>query len=531
MRGVAVCPQPAAAETGAVVLAGGGNAFDAAIAAAFVQMVVDPQMCGLGGFGCATMRTPETCLHLGFHARIGSRATPDMWMADLRGRTAYGGLPLFDDHRSNLGHRSVGTPGTVAGLAALHAHARLPWAELLAPAAALSREGFPATAAMFDMLRHTSGPGMPTELERMAHTPDSAALWLRPDGTFKQPGDQWENRPMADTLDRLAQTGAGDFYRGELAQAIAAELERGGGYVTAADLAGYRVRSAPPPEGRYRGLQVCSSTPPAGGLTVVQTLQIMDRFPPGTLRDPGRYRLMAAAMQAAFAFRAANLGDPEFVAIPAEEGLGARWADEQAARIAAQPVQPAAAPAPPGTTHLSVCDEAGNLVALTHTLGRYSGVTVTGTGIPLNSAMDLVDPLPGRPNSIAPGKARASGMAPTLVFRNGLPVLVTGSPGTHAIITCVAQVIVAVVDLGLSPVEAVSLPRVHTEGGAVLVEGRVPQAAADLLASEGFTVERLTENYAPLLGRNQLIVLSPDGSFEGASDPRRDGGIAAYSAA
>jgi gamma-glutamyltranspeptidase/glutathione hydrolase len=122
-------------------------------------------------------------------------------------------------------------------------------------------------------------------------------------------------------------------------------------------------------------------------------------------------------------------------------------------------------------------------------------------------------------------------MAPTLAFRNGRPVLVTGSPGTHAIITCVAQVVVAVVDLGMSPVEAVSLPRVHTEGGAVLVEGRVPQAAADMLAGEGFTIERLTENYAPLLGRNQLIVLSPDGSFEGASDPRRDGGIAAYSAA
>jgi gamma-glutamyltranspeptidase/glutathione hydrolase len=495
-------------------------------------MVVDPHMCGLGGFGCATIRTPETCRHLSFHARIGSRATPDMWTADLRGRSEYGGLPLFDDHRSNLGHRSVGIPGTVAGLAALHVHARMPWAELVAPAGELSRKGFPAPAAMFDMLRHTSGPGMPTERERMAHTPDSAALWLRPDGTFKQPGDWWENRPMADTLDRLARTGADDLYRGELAGAIAAELKRGGGYVTAEDLAGYRVRSTPPLKGRFRDLQVYSSTPPAGGLTVLQILQILDRFPPATLHDPRRYRLIAAATQAAFAFRAAHLGDPEFVPVPVEVGLGARWADEQAARIAAQPVQPAAAaPAPPGTTHLSVCDEEGNLVAVTHTLGRYSGVTVPGTGIPLNSSMDLVDPVAGRPNSIAPGKARASGMAPTLVFRDGLPVMVTGSPGSNAIINCVAQVIVAVVDLGLSPVEAVSLPRIHTEGGVVMVEGRVPQSAADLLAAEGFTVERLTENYAPLLGRNQLIVISPAGSFEGASDPRRDGGIAAYSSA
>src|SRR5205823_1530184 len=232
MRGVVVCPQPLAAEIGAAILGDGGNAFDAAIAAAFVQMVTDPHMCGLGGFGSATYAGPDGCRHLAFHARIGSRATPEMWAADCRGRLDLGGYTLFDDHRSNLGHRAVGTPGTVAGLAALHRHARLPWADLLEPAVQLARSGFPAPAYLFEMLGRVSAPGLPSPLERMAHTPDSAALWCQPGGrALKQPGDHWSSPDLAQTLERLAAAGADDFYKGQLADTIAAELQKGAGYV------------------------------------------------------------------------------------------------------------------------------------------------------------------------------------------------------------------------------------------------------------------------------------------------------------
>jgi gamma-glutamyltranspeptidase/glutathione hydrolase len=530
MRGVVVCPQPLAAEAGAAILEDGGNAFDAAVAAAFVQMATDPHMCGLGGTGCATYWRDGEGRYLDFHGWIGSRATPEMWAGQMKGRLELGSYPYFEDHRSNLGHSSVGTPGTVAGLAELHRHAHLPWAELLAPAAAICRDGFVAPDYLFEMARKLDVPNMPTALERMAHTPDSAALWCREDGTLKCPGDRWVNPEMAATLDRLAAAGPREFYEGALARQIAAELERGGGYVTLDDLRAFRVRANRPIEGTFRGLRILSSAPPAGGVTLAQILQILDRFEPGRRQDAAHHVLLAAAIREAFAARAASIGDPRFVDVPTDELLSAAWADAAAERI-----RRSAAPATPslvsagGTTHLSAYDEAGNAVALTHTLGLYSGVIVPGTGIPLNSTMDSVDPEPGGPNSIAPGKARISAQSPTIVLRDGRPAIITGSPGTNAIVTCVAQVLVNVIDLGLDPAAAVAAPRIHAEGGPTFVEGRISQATRQALSDHGFDVRPLTGNYVPGFGRNQLIVIAPDGTFGGASDPRRDGGVAAYS--
>lgn len=528
MRGMVVCPQPLPAEVGVAILGEGGNAFDAAIATAFAQMVTDPHMCGLGGFGAATYATRDEARHVAFHARIGSRATPDMWAADLKGRLDLGGYTLFDDHRSTLGHRSVATPGTVAGLAELHRRARLPWADLLAPAADLARTGFPAPAYIFDMLGRASAAGLPTPLERMAHTPDSAALWCAPGGrALKQPGDHWSSPDMAKTLDRLASAGADDFYRGELAELIAAELARGGGSVTLDDLRGYRVRVVAPLEGRFRGLTVLSSTPPGGGVTMLQMLHVLDRFAPLSPGSPDACVLRASAMREAFAARHRAVADPEFVPVPVDELLSATWADGAAARIReSAPLPTAALASPAGTTHLSVADADGNAVALTHTLGMYSGVIVPGTGIPLNSAMDNAEPLPGRPNSIAPGKARLSAMSPTVVLDQGRLRMVTGSPGTNAIATCVFQVLANAIDGGMTPAEAVAAPRVHAEGGPVFVEGRIGRAAQDALRARGFDVRVFPGNYVSSTGRNQLIVVGPDGAMTGASDPRRDGGVA-----
>src|SRR5215469_10429434 len=188
MRGVVVAPQPLAAEIGAELLERGGNAFDAAIGTAFAQMVTDPQMCGLGGFGCATYAWSGGCQHLAFHARAGARTRPDMWAADFRGRTELGNYTLFDDHRANLGHTAVGTPGVVAGLVSLHNRARLPWAELIEPAAALARRGFPAPEYAFEFITRPQQPGMPSGVQRMTYSPDSTQLWCRPDGSIRQPG-------------------------------------------------------------------------------------------------------------------------------------------------------------------------------------------------------------------------------------------------------------------------------------------------------------------------------------------------------
>jgi gamma-glutamyltranspeptidase / glutathione hydrolase len=530
MRGVVVAPQPVAAEIGADLLARGGNAFDAAIGTAFAQMVTDPQMCGLGGFGCATYASPGSCQHVAFHARAGARATPDMWAADFRGRTPLGGYTLFDDHRSNLGHTSVGTPGVVAGLAALHGRARLPWAELIEPAARLARDGFPAPEFAFEFFRRPPQPGMPTGAQRARYTPDSVKVWCRPDGSLKQPGDHWQNLELAETLEHLGRSGARDFYAGQLAERIVDEIHAGGGFITRADLSGYEVRLSDPIEGSFRGLRVRSAAPPASGISCVQMLQLLDRFPELVPEQPETYVLLASAMREAFAARAQAVADPDFVEVPIAELTSQSWADAAAERIRQGrrlPVE--AGVSGEGTTHVSTYDADGNAVALTHTLGIFSGVIVPGTGIALNSAMDLFDPLPGGPNSIQPGKARVSGMAPTIVFDGRQPTMVSGAPGTNAIVTSVVQVVVGVVDGKLSPVEAVSAPRVHCEGGPVFVEGRVSRAARQALTEAGFDLLHQSGNYVPGFGRNQLIVIDSRGRFRGASDPRRDGGIAAYS--
>jgi gamma-glutamyltranspeptidase/glutathione hydrolase len=530
MRGVVVAPQPLAAEIGAELLARGGNAFDAAIGTAFAQMVTDPQMCGLGGFGCATYAWPGGSQHVAFHARAGSRATPDMWAADFRGRTELGNYTLFDDHRANLGHTSVGTPGVVAGLASLHRRARLPWAELIEPAAALARKGFPAPEFAFEYVQRIQQPGMPSGMQRMTYTPDSKTLWCREDGSIHQPGDEWSNSKLADTLERLARSGARDFYAGDLAQMIAEELGRGGGYTTLEDLQTYEVRLSDAIEGAFRGLRVCSAAPPASGITCVQMLQVLDRFDALVSEAPRSYVLLASAMHEAFAARLRAVADPDFVDVPIADLTSRAWADGAAERIRQQAMAPAAAGVGgEGTTHVSTYDVDGNAVALTHTLGIFSGVIVPNTGIALNSGMDLFDPMPGGPNSIQPGKARVSGMAPTIVFDGRRPTIVSGAPGTNAIVTSVLQVIVGLVDGRLTPVEAVSAPRVHCEGGPVFVEGRVSRAGRDALAEAGFDLRFSPTNYAPGFGRNQVISIDARGQFRGASDPRRDGGIAAYS--
>ncbi|MBV8717491.1 MAG: gamma-glutamyltransferase, partial [Chloroflexi bacterium] len=355
-------------------------------------------------------------------------------------------------------------------------------------------------------------------------------LWCRDDGTIKQPGDQWANPQLADTLERLARSGARDFYAGELARLIAKELEQGGGFVTEDDLRSYAVRASDPIDGTFRGLKVRSAAPPASGITCVQMLQILNHFGKLTPEDPRSYVLLASAMHEAFAARLSAVGDPDFVDIPIAALVGEDWAQAAAERIKARVMSPAVASVGgEGTTHVSTYDADGNAVALTHTLGIFSGVIVPDTGIALNSGMDLFDPVPGGPNSIQPGKARVSGMAPTIVFDGRRPTIVSGAPGTNAIVTSVFQVIVGLVDGGLSPIEAVSAPRVHCEGGPVFVEGRVGSKGREALAAAGFDLRLMPTNYVPGFGRNQAISIDARGQFRGASDPRRDGGMAAYS--
>ncbi len=529
MNGVVVAPQPRAAEVGANVLRDGGNAFDAAVAAAFVQAATDPFMCGIGGIGVAQTfdaASGENVV-LDFVGRVGSRARADQW-AKLARRTAEGKTYVEGWH-NYLGYQSILIPSAIAGLAAIHARGRMPWRDLVQPAIRILREGFPLyeyiTEYFFETHQYPVGENYPT-FDAFVHTTETMArLWLRNDGTVRRVGDHLTNPDYAAVLECIADEGPDAFYRGSIAERIIADFAAHDALITADDLGACTAVVRAPLQSEYRGLTV--STSPLGGATVLQILNILEGFPVAELgHNSAEYlHLLASAMHLAFSERDRMSGDGSDGVM--EELVSKRHAAELRARITAASIPSAEAATVPGTTHLSVADRDGNAVALTHTLSMGSGVVTPGLGFQYNNGMSTFDPLPGRPRSIAPGKPRITPMAPTIVLRDGRPEIILGSPGSNAIINAIAQVIVNRLDFGMTPLEAVSAPRIHCEGGPVLTETRLPIATGRALEARGHRLKLRPFAYDSLQGRIQLIV-AEDGCWIGASDPRRDGGTAIY---
>lgn len=529
MNGVVVAPQPRAAEAGADVLRNGGNAFDAAVAAAFVQAATDPFMCGIGGIGVAQIFDAASGenLILDFVGRVGSRARHDQW-AKLARRTAEG-KTYVAGWQNYLGYQSILIPGTVAGLAAIHARGRMPWRDLVQPAIRILREGFPLyeyiTEYFFETHQYPVGENYPT-FDEFIHTTDAMArLWLRDDGTVRRVGDQVTNLDYAAVLECIADEGPDAFYRGTIAARIMADFAAHDALITAEDLAACTAVVRAPIQSNYRRATV--STSPLGGATVLQILNILDGFSIAELgHNSAEYlHLLASAMHLAFAERDQISGDGDARALT--EMIGKQHAAELRARINAAHIPIAETATVPGTTHLSVADREGNAVALTHTLSMGSGVITPGLGFQYNNGMCTFDPLPGKPRSIAPGKPRITPMAPTIVSRDGRPEMILGSPGSNAIVNAIAQVIVNRLDFGMTPLEAVSTPRIHCEGGPVLTETRLPVATGRDLEARGYRLKPRPFAYDSLQGRIQLIV-AEHGNWVGASDPRRDGGAAIY---
>ncbi len=529
--GMVVAPERMAAEVGAQVLRDGGNAFDAAVAAGFTQMAVDPIQCGLGGWGGATLYDARSgdSEHLGFWPRIGSKMTPDMWADAVKGYTDVWHFALFEDYRSLIGYTSVMTPGTVAGFAELHRrYCTMSWESLLAPSIACCREGFPLPEYLAMYLKEAYLPEFPSPREIFCATPDSAKLWLREDGRLLQRGDLYRNPDLARTLETLIEKGPDDFYRGKLARTIIEDFEKNGAFVTRGDLEEYRVRREPPLRGTYRGYEVVTSPPPAGGVMLLQMLNILEHLDLAGLEHngPEHARFLAGALAWAAVTRFSHLADPEFKSVPTEELISKECGAKLAEKVrAGQLPDKRVLMKPGGTTHLCVMDGEGNSVTLTQTLTSYSGVVVPGTGFSWNNGVSLMDPLPGRNNSYDPGRARASALAPTILFRDGAPVLVLGAAGGWSVTSAVLQAIVNVVDFGMSPFEGVAEPRFHSEGMPLFCEFRVPETTVHDLRNRGIEVERSPYSYHSTFGRVQCI-LCRGGRFVGASDPRGEGGAA-----
>ncbi|HYM15554.1 MAG TPA: gamma-glutamyltransferase, partial [Dehalococcoidia bacterium] len=470
---VIVCPQPQAAEVGLEVMRRGGNAVDAAVTCAFVQGVIDPQMCGIGGCGAMVVHSAKAGDALiEFYATAGARVREDQWeqifIREAADRYGY----VLDGWVNDVGYQSVGVPGTVAGLyEALTRFGTISWDQAIAPAIPIARDGFPVTGFMHGYWTTDYGPDVVPNVKRIQATPAARDIYTH-DGALYAVGERMVQADYARTLERLAGEGPDVFYRGEIAEAMAADFEANGGFITKEDLADYRVNVTEPIRGTYRGHQVVAAGPPAGGLTLLQMLNFLEGYDVGAHGWPSTAaaRLLVEAMAWAVADRELHIADPRFVDIP----TGA-LADKQYAAMAREVVASGTRVHDrPETTHVCVVDDAGNAVSLTHTLGSASGVVTPGLGFGYNDYMNCFDPRPGRPNSIRPGKTRVTMMTPTLVFNRGKLRMCLGAPGGTKIVTAVLQVLVNVIDHQMSPVEAVSAARVDFQGDVVQTEARVP---------------------------------------------------------
>ena len=516
---IIVCPQPQAAEIGLEVMRRGGNAVDAAVTVAFVQGVIDPQMCGLGGCGVMLVHNPEAGdTLLEFYGTAGSLVREDQWerlfIREAADRYGY----VLDGRVNDVGYQSVAVPGTVAGLhEALHRFGTISWAEAIEPAIPLARHGFPVSGFMHGYWVTDYGPDVVPNAQRIQATPAARAIYTH-EGRLYEIGEVMVQADMARTLERLADGGPDVFYRGEIADSIAADFAAHGGFITKEDLETYQVNVTEPMRGTYRGHQVAAAGPPAGGLTLLQMLNFLEGYDIGSHGWPSTEaaRLLVEAMAWAVADRELHVADPRFVEVP----MGALADKDYAARARAVVHDRA------DTTHVCVVDDAGNAVSLTHTLGSASGVVTPGLGFGYNDYMNCFDPRPGRPNSVRPGKTRVTMMTPAMVFDGRSLRVVVGAPGGTKIVTGVLQVLVNVLDHRMSPVEAVSAPRVDFQGDVVQAEARIPRVVCEGLERLGYRVNRRTLNYDSYFARPQLIVAEKDGFVSGASDPRKDGGAA-----
>jgi gamma-glutamyltranspeptidase/glutathione hydrolase len=422
-------------------------------------------------------------------------------------------------------------PGVLAGFDAAHRQfGRLPWKVLFEPAIRLARDGIPLPGEVYAHWTELTEAGHKPGLERLQATAECARIFA-PEGRLLKPGEHLRQPDYAATLERLAVAGAQDFYRGEVAHAIADDFSRNGGLFGLDDLAAYEAEVGDPLRGSYRDLGICSSPLPASGVQVIELLNILEHLDLATLRRESEARyvhLLGRAMLATFADRARFLGDPRFVDVPVERLVGKAHASDLAALV--QGDQPITVESlgyvERHTTHVCVMDREGNAVSLTHTLGSASGVVTPGLGFIYNNCMYQFHPFPGHPNSIAPGKSRLTGAAPTLVFRDDAPWMALGALGGTRMPTAIVNTFLGIVEHGLRPVEAVDAPRFPAEGAWLEIESRLYWRLRDELEALGWRLRPSMKGYDRAFALVFCALRNEGGGFSGGSDPRGGGGLA-----
>jgi gamma-glutamyltranspeptidase / glutathione hydrolase len=542
-----------ASHAGVEIMQAGGNAVDAAVATGFALAVVHPAAGNIGGGGFMLVRMADGRTHfIDYREKAPSAATRDMYL-DAQGNVIKGA--------SEYGYKAIGVPGSVAGMVyAEQKYGKLKLKQVMAPAIRLAREGYVLSWREARDLRDK-------HLDEYA---ESRRIFQR-DGNYYQPGETFRQPDLARTLERIA-ADPEDFYHGKLARELAAAMQKGGGLITAADLAHYEVKEREPVRGTYRGYEVLSAPPPSsGGTVLIESLNILEQFDLSKVgdRSAASIHFTIEAFRRAFFDRAQFLGDPDFSKIPVaqliDKRYGAAWAEsiEQAQATASRNLkrpaifseleqyaaahpQPQSVPESPYTTHYSVVDADGDAVAVTTTINDWFGsrVTADGLGFLLNDEMDDFSAKPGVPNAdgliqgeanaIGPGKRPLSSMTPTIVVKNGKTFLVLGSPGSSKIITTVANVLMGVIDYRLNIQEAVDAPRFHNQWlpDVLNVEQWFSPDTVEALRKMGYDVQfglHDGDNFSPYWSDAECIAIDPtSGERLGATDYRHNGRALGY---
>lgn len=529
--GMVVSQSDHASQVGARILREGGNAVDAAVATAFAMAVTLPRAGNIGGDGYMLIHlaAEDRTVAIDYRSMAPALATLDAYVGEsgkLQGQTS--------------GIRAAGVPGTVAGLALAHEkYGRLPWRQLLEPAIALAEEGI--------VLTRDEAFALDWGKQRLARSDAGAKVFLHADGSALRAGERLVQTDLGWALRQIAEHGADAFYRGQIAERLDAGMRADGGLLRKEDLASYRAIEREPLWSSYRGNRLATMPPSSGGGPgVVMTLNILEQFDLEKMGSGSADALhvMAEAMKLSWRDRQDHVSDPLQFPVPMQGFASKAYGAQRAGKISMHKARPARMVASGDiwsfegrdTTHFSVVDAEGNAVSNTYTIGSDfgSGVMIDGTGFLLGNLIgnfslerQLAAERNGQeipPNAMLPGKRPVSSMSPTIVFRNGRPWLVTGSPGGNTIPGTVVQTIVDVVDFDMNVAEAASTPRIHQQvdtRGILQVERGLSPDTLRILRERG---HRIVQDET--IGSTQTILID-NGRLEGAADPRRPGASAA----